>query len=307
MIGVMRGSLRFGIVSAAMSLDPREAVARSRRAGFAGVLFDTYSPQFSLPELDQSGRRELRTVLTGQDQALVGLRCDLEGRGFSPSTDIDRMLARADRALEAAAGLAAPLVCVDLGPLPEPARAAAPVKRAIDPREAGLIVLPTAAEVAAMKAEPEPEVRPDTALEASVDAAMAELGRRADRYSAFVAFRSDLSSLAALERALRKADCPWFGVDLDPVAILRDRWGTDEVFDRLGPMVRHVTARDASVGHDRRTKPTAIGHGDVDWGQLVALLDEAGYAGWVTVDPLEMADRSAAAREGLMQLREVVG
>jgi sugar phosphate isomerase/epimerase len=305
----MRSTLRIGIVSAAMSLDPREAVARSRQAGFAGILFDAYSPHLSLPELSQSGRREFRGVLSGQDQELIGLRADVEGKGFSPSTDIDRSLSRVDRALEAAAGLTSPLVCVDLGPLPEPARAEPP-KRPVDPREAGLILLPTPEEIAAARMPLPPPPKPveaDTPFESSVDAAMSELGRRADRYSVIVAFRSDLSSFAALDRALRKADCPWFGVDLDPVAVLRDHWGTDEVFSRLGGLVRHVRSRDASVGHDHRTRPAAIGHGDVDWGQLAALLDEAGYNGWLTIDPLELSDRQAAAREGLEQLREVVG
>jgi sugar phosphate isomerase/epimerase len=303
----MRTNLRIGIVSAAMSLDAREAATRSRQAGFAGLLFDAYTPQLSLPELSQSGRREFRGVMSGQDQQLVGLGADAEGKGFSPSTDIDRLLSRVDRAMEAAAGLGSPLVCVDLGPLPEPARAA-PVKRTVDPREAGLILLPTAEEIAATKLpQPPAVVEADTPFESSVDAAMAELGRRADRYSVIVAFRSELSSLAALERALKKADCPWFGVDLDPVAVLRDYWGTDEVFSRLGPLVRHVRARDAAVGHDHRTRPAAMGHGDVDWGQLLALLDEAGYKGWVTVDPLELPDRLAAAREGLGCLREAMG
>jgi hypothetical protein len=144
----MRTNLRIGIVSAAMSLDAREAATRSRQAGFAGLLFDAYSPQLALPELSGSGRREFVKVMSGQDQQLVGLQADVEGKGFSPSTDIDRLLSRVDRAMEAAAGLGSPLVCVDLGPLPEPARAA-PVKRTVDPREAGLILLPTAEEIAA--------------------------------------------------------------------------------------------------------------------------------------------------------------
>ena len=303
----MRAKLKIGVVSAALSTDPREAVLRSRQMNFAGLLFDAYSPQLALPELSQSGRREFKQVLSAQDQQLIALRADLEGKGFSPSTDIDRMLARVDRAMEAAAGMGTPLLCVDLGPLPEPARKP-PVKPRVDSLQAGAIIIPNPAEIAAASQVAEEEEIPvDSAFEASVDAAMTELGRRADRYSVIIAFHSDLSSLAALERALRKADCPWFGVELDPVAILRDRWGTDEVFTRLGPQVRLVRARDASVGHDRRTRPAAIGQGDVDWSQLVALLDEAGYSGWLAVDPLELPDRIAGAREGLGELREVIG
>jgi len=298
---------RIGIVAAALSQDPRVAVMRSRRMGFEGLVFDAYSPQLSLPELSQSGRREFKQVISGQDQQLIALRADLEGKGFSPSTDIERMLARVDRAMEAAAGMGTPLICVDLGPLPEPARKASP-KPAFDPQMAGAIIIPTAAEIAAAsEAQAEEEIPADTAFEASVDAAMTELGRRADRYSVIVAFHSDLSSLAALHRALRKADCPWFGVELDPVAILRDRWGTDEVFSVLGPHVRLVRARDASVGHDRRTRPAAIDKGDVDWAQLLALLDEAAYNGWLAIDLLELPDRAASARDGLAVLRGIEG
>jgi len=296
---------RIGIVAAALSTDPREAVIRSRKIGFEGLVFDAYSPQLSLPELSQSGRREFKQVLSAQDQQLIALRADLENKGFSPSTDIDRMLARVDRAMEAAVGMGTPLVCVDLGPLPEPARKP-PAKPSVDPNLAGAIIIPTAAEIAAAsRAAAEEEIPADTAFEASVDAAMTELGRRADRYSAIVAFQSDLSSFAALHRALRKVDCPWFGVELDPTAILRDRWGTDEVFSKLGPHIRLVRAKDATAGHDRRTKPAAIDAGDVDWAQLLALLDEAAYNGWLVIDPLELADRASGAKVGLAALRGI--
>jgi sugar phosphate isomerase/epimerase len=300
----MPTGVKIGVVAAALSTDPREAVGRARQLGFAGVEFEAYTPQVSLPDLSQSGRREFRHVLSSQDQELIGLRADLGNKGLGPGADIDRAIARLDRAMEAAAGLASPHVCVDLGPLPEPARAAS-AKPKVDPAAAGLIIIPTAAEVQAV-GQGDPEVKADPAFESSVDAALAELGRRADRYGAMVALRSELSSFAALERALRAADCPWFGVDLDPVAILRDRWDVDEVFSRIGPLIRHVRARDAVAGQDKRTKPAAIGGGDTKWEQLLTLLDEAAYAGWLAVDPLELPDRIAGARQGSAHLKDVM-
>src|SRR4051812_31902838 len=163
----MRTGLKIGVVAAALSTDPREAVARARQLGFAGVEFDAYTPQVSLPDLSQSGRREFRHVISSQDQELTGLRADLGNKGLGPGADIDRAIARLDRAMEAAAGLASPLVCVDLGPLPEPARAAV-ARPKVDPAAAGLIIIPTAAELQAV-GPAEPEVKADPAFESSVD------------------------------------------------------------------------------------------------------------------------------------------
>jgi sugar phosphate isomerase/epimerase len=108
--------------------------------------------------------------------------------------------------------------------------------------------------------------------------------------------RSDLASFAALERALRAADCPWFGVDLDPVALLRDEWDADQVFSRLGAQIRRVRVRDAIGGAGGRTRPAVVGEGNTDWPALLSRLNEADYPGWLTVDPTELADRVAAAR-----------
>ena len=87
-------------------------------------------------------------------------------------------------------------------------------------------------------------------------AALEELGRRADRFSVTIALRSALSSFASLKTALQTANCPWFGIDLDPAAILQDKWDADEIFSSLGPEIRHVRVRDAVRGTDHRTRPS---------------------------------------------------
>ena len=293
-------SLKLAVVSTTLSADPRQAAPLARTLGVAGLQFDAYSPALSLPDLSQTGRREFRHVLSSTGQQLASLRVDAGPKGFSPKADVERAIHRIDRAMEAAAGLATPLLCVDLGPLPEPA-VVAPAKPKIKPEEAGVIIIPTPGAPVAAEG-PEPTRPADTAFESSVDAALAELGRRADRYSIVLAMRSDLASLAALDRALRAAACTWFGVDLDPVSILRDRWDADEVFARLGGSIRHVRGRDAVKGHDRRTQPAPIGRGDTNWEQMVALLNEAAYTGWITIDPMELPDRLAAARAGVEHL-----
>jgi sugar phosphate isomerase/epimerase len=223
-------------------------------------------------------------------------------KGFGPGADVDRLLSQLAKVMQAASDLACPLLCVDTGPLPEaPEQPSAKPK--ITPEQAGFILIPTFA-------APEPEAPPapppspaQLAFAAQVDAAMFEMGVLADRHNVTVALHSDLSSCAALERSLQGARCPWFGVNLDPVSILRDNWDCDEVFVRLGPLIRHVRARDAVVGADKRTKPASVGRGDSKWDHLLSNLEGADYHSWITFDPTELADRPAAAIAGLKYLK----
>ena len=61
-------------------------------------------------------------------------------------------------------------------------------------------------------------------------------------------------------------------------------------------------------GHDNKTARTmAVGKGDTEWEKFLADLDASGYAGWITLDPLELPDRPAAASAGLEHLRSLGG
>src|SRR3954470_19660589 len=297
---------RISVVASALTSDAREAPRLAREAGFRGVLFDAYSSNLNLPDLSQSGRREFRRVVATQAQALVGLQADLGPKGLGPGADLDRLLAQLDVTLQTAVDLGAGMLCLDLGALPAPAEVSKP-KPVVTPEQAGLIILPSSADAAntpAPAAEPTAPP-PDPAFVGQVDTALAALGEIADRYRTTVAFHSSLAGFAAIERAVLAARCPWFGIDLDPVAILRDRWPSDEIFSRLGGLIRHVRARDAVLGADRRTKPIDIGRGNVNCPELFASLDGAGYAVWLTVDPADLPDRRRAAESGLARLRAV--
>jgi sugar phosphate isomerase/epimerase len=295
--------LRIGVVAAALSTDARQAPRLARQLGIDGLLFDAYAPALSLPELSQTGRREFRQVLASESRQLVGLRADVGPKGLAPGVDVDRILSLLTKAMEAAAGLQAPLLCTDLGPLPTPPAEPKPVKK-VTQDMAGLILLPNPVEESSpAPAAPTTMSPADLALAAQVDAVLLELGARADRFGVTVALRSDLSPFAALERALTRAGCPWFGVDLDPVALLRDEWPVDEVLSRMGPLIRHVRGRDATKGAGGRTSPAVIGAGSTNWPELLSNLDASGYHGWITIDPMELPDRLGAATAGVKVLR----
>ncbi|MGA2500976.1 MAG: TIM barrel protein [Tepidisphaeraceae bacterium] len=285
------------VLASAISDDPRAVARTARSLGFEGLQFPAQSAMIDLQDLSLSGRRDFCHMLAASAQTLESLFVDAGAKGIMPGSDADHVIARLDKAMETAAGLACPVVCVDIGPLPAPAVEVKP-RRTIRPEEAGIIIIPSQI-VASAEAGPTgstASAEADPTLCSHVDAAMVELGRRADRYGVTLAFRSGLAPLAAIERALRAAGCAWFGVDLDPVALLRDPWDTDEAFSRLAKSIRHVRVRDAILGHAHLTKPALVGQGSTDWKALLGRLEDAGYHDWLGIDPTELTDCAGAAR-----------
>jgi sugar phosphate isomerase/epimerase len=296
------------VVAAAMDDDLRAAVQIARDLRFGAIQLDARLGDLDLTRLSQSGRCELRGVLRSSELDLVSLRLDLGAKGLGPGADIDAALDRTEELLTTAAGLQCSLVCVSLGPLPPPPRMEKLPTR-ISPQQAGAILIDIP--LIAKPAPPATNLHDipatlDPTFAAMVDGALAELGRRADRHGVTLALRTELAGFAALDRALRSAACPWFGIDLDPVAMLGDDWSTDEIFSNIGGMIRHVRARDAVLGADRRVKPMAIGRGSVDWPRLLGDLQAAGYHGWITVDPTDLPNRRAAATAGLATIRNII-
>lgn len=283
------------VVATAVANDLRSAPKAARELGFAGLQLPLLFGGVDLSQLSGTGQRDVRHLLSTQEQRLAGISVDLGPKGFGPGADIDRLLRRCADAMQAVRGLSADLIVMDLGPLPQPPPEETPQPPKPTGGMAGLILLPTAAEIASVSRPPALPATTDASFFSQVDAALLELGRLADRTSVTFALRSDLSSFAALERALKTASCPWFGIDLDPVALLRDEWTPDQVFSRMGDLIRAVRVRDAIGGAAGRTRPAPVGQGDTAWDEMMSRLHAAGYQGGVTVDPTDLPDRIRGA------------
>ncbi|HEX8323457.1 MAG TPA: sugar phosphate isomerase/epimerase [Tepidisphaeraceae bacterium] len=295
-------ALQFSTVARVFGDDLRQVAAAARLAGFEGLQIDAITRAIDLTALSGTGFRELRHILSAQAQRPVALRAETGAEGLGPKADVDRVLDRADGVLRAAAALAVPVVCLDLGRLPPAPKVMKP-KPPVTSAMAGFLILPEPV----VEAEPEPAAtKVDPALVAHWQRAMSALGDIADRYGVMLALASTQSSLASLDALTRGTPCPWFGVDFDPSALLRDEWTADELFDAMGPQIRHVRARDAVGGEGGRTKPAVLGRGDVAWRSILELLDASGYHAAVTVDSTELPDPPAAAVAGLKQLRAIL-
>lgn len=295
---------RFAVAAATLGSDPRTSVPAARQLGFSGVQCDVRNAALDLTTLSGTGRREFHHLLSSQNQQLVGLRATVGLRGFGPDADVDRELDVLGKVIETSALLGARLVCVDVGQLWEPPVEAAPRPR-INQEQAGVILIPSPSPPILTPDFPTESSPRSSALSESTQLALAALGGWADRCGVMVAFRSELASFAGLDHVLRKVNCPWFGIDLDPAAMLRDRWSFDEIFSRIGGLIRHIRGRDAVRGTDHRTRATVIGHGDVRWPELLGDLETGGFAGWLSVDPVDLIDRPGAAASALKYLSAV--
>lgn len=290
--------MQISVLAHTFSNDIRDAVASARRAAFQGVVLDP-SVFPSITEPSQTARREIIALFSRYEQPLVAIDLRLSNAGFSPKADLERELDRLDRAMEIARGLHCALVLADLGPLPPAPDEPAP-RQKIDPALLGKLILP---ETVAPKPTAAPVPR-DEAFESYLQVALRELGTRCDRASCRIAFRSSLGSFASLNHAIKAADCPWFGVDLDPLLLLADEWPGDEVFSRLGRQITHVRGRDGLKGTGNRVTSTTIGKGVVEWRELMGQLRDADYQGAISVDPIDLPNRSASAVAGLAFLQD---
>ncbi|MCC7349036.1 MAG: sugar phosphate isomerase/epimerase [Phycisphaerales bacterium] len=269
------------------------AIRTASAAGFGGILLDAATAHLDLTTLSTTGIREFRHLLSAANVKLTALRAPLDPKGFSHGADIDHQLNILEKILRAAANLHCPLVSLDVGPLPSPP--SQPPPPAITPKQAGLILIPDFTPAKSPDAPPAgiaPHFTPQ------VDGALAELGNRADRYGVPLALHSGLSGFAALIHVIRAVDCPWFGIDLDPVALLPDDWDIDQLFSVAGSLIQHVRARDALLGDRHRTRLVPVGTGNVDWPHLLSNLHHADYRGSITLDPASLADPLAAASAG---------
>jgi sugar phosphate isomerase/epimerase len=67
-----------------------------------------------------------------------------------------------------------------------------------------------------------------------------------------------------------------------------------------------VRVRDALVGAEKRTRPAIVGQGSINWEEILSLLDDAAYRGWLTVDPTDLPDRPAASAAAFAHLTRLM-
>ncbi|MFN0053374.1 MAG: sugar phosphate isomerase/epimerase family protein [Planctomycetales bacterium] len=95
------------------------------------------------------------------------------------------------------------------------------------------------------------------------------------------------------------------GIDFDPAAFVMAGHPPQAALRQLHPLIVHFTARDAIRDIDGGGVEVPLGRGEVDWLELLPLLDEIAYPGWVTAVRTQGEDLGGDAARAIEFLRNV--
>ncbi|HZZ77334.1 MAG TPA: sugar phosphate isomerase/epimerase family protein, partial [Gemmataceae bacterium] len=142
---------------------------------------------------------------------------------------------------------------------------------------------------------PEKEDDPAYAL---LKEALLDLGRHGDRTGVIVAL-DGVDNPASLATFLDRLDVGSLGVNFNPGQLVIAGQNPHDSIKTLGRRLIYAHAQDARRVSPGRMGMVPLGHGDLDWIQILADFEEVGYRGYLTV----LADNQAEAAAGLAFLR----
>lgn len=302
--------IKFSVCAWELSPDVREALAASRAAAAAGVLLSMRQPGLELAKLSQSGRRELLGLLERQSLRLAGVVVQLAADALEQRGDADAAIAQARQAMESARALRCDLTVLRLGRVPRRMPDDANRPQPTEVGRAGAIVTPSSAELELLglaaratggRAAP---VNPGDVQRCH--AVLDQLARDADRLGVRAALGSTLSSHEALCAAMGRIDCPALLYEIDTLHELREGCTFSGAVDACQARVGHVRFRDGIGGDAGRVQPCVIGAGEVRLAEVLSVLREADYRGWLTVDGEGLLNPGAGVREGLTASRALL-
>jgi sugar phosphate isomerase/epimerase len=113
-------------------------------------------------------------------------------------------------------------------------------------------------------------------------------------------------SPARVRKLLSDVTAGPLGINFDPVNSLGKPQSPGESFREFHSWVRQFRARDGLSDQDGGVEETVLGRGEIDWAEMIALLHEANYSGWVLLDRVAGDNASRDLALGLKYLRNLL-
>lgn len=132
---------------------------------------------------------------------------------------------------------------------------------------------------------------------------LTELAAHGNHVGTTLCLRSGSTDPAVLRSLIEKIETGPLGVDFDPVASVQAGRSAIEDFTTLHQVVRHFRATDCVLAANNSYVEVAVGRGQIPWMELVVMLDEAKFSGWMTVERNDGGARTSDISAGLQFLK----
>jgi len=259
--------MKLGVRLESLGMPVRQGLGEAERLGVTGVQVDA-AGDLAPDRLTATGRREFRHLLRGHGQGLTALGCPLR-HGFDTAENLQPRIEHVRKVMTLAFDLGAGVIVVEAGRIPDTAN---------DPR-------------AALLTE-----------------SLLALGQHGDRVGTVLALETGAESGAMLRQFLDRLDTGGLGVNYDPANLLMNGFEPLAELVALSGRIVHVHAKDARRGGaSRSAQEVPLGHGDIDWLQVVGTLSAQDYRGYLTVERESGTNRAADVAAGVAFLRRLVG
>lgn len=223
--------------------------------------------QLSAPQLTQTGRRDLKRLFGVNSLTVAAVSCPLR-QSLSDADQLDLRLDYVKQTMALSFDLEARRVLLQAGQIPGDD----------DPR---LAILRDA---------------------------LRELAAHGDRTGVTIALESGLEAGESLAKFLAGFDTASLGVNFDPANQLLNGFRPLEDARALAGMVQYVQAKDARRHTaNRAAQEVPLGHGDLDWLQLLAVFEEIDYHGWIVVQREGGQRGPNDVQQGVQFLRRLLG
>ncbi len=136
--------------------------------------------------------------------------------------------------------------------------------------------------------------------------ALYDIGNHGHRCGAQLAARTGIEGGQSLQHLITQLPVGSLAVDFDPAGLLFHNYSVGEAMKLLAPYVANFRARDAveDLSQGKRIE-VQLGRGSVDWAQLLGLLEEKDYNGYLTVQRDAETDAVQQCVESLEYLTQL--
>ena len=132
-----------------------------------------------------------------------------------------------------------------------------------------------------------------------------DLARHGNHVGVTLSITPTLDTADRLQTLISSIKTGPIGIDFDPGAFVSAGQNPSNALRTLHPLVTHFEARDAIRDIDGSGLEVALGRGETDWVELLALMHEAEYRGWINVNRTQGDDKGGDALRAVEYLGNV--